>query len=464
MKLIKFSGKQIRGYMNFDIDFDGSLNFLIGINGTGKTTILKLLAGLLSPSYIELVQIDFSDIEIICERLTNIGSSRMIKISCNKSNNKLKLKVTEPENFMEIENEFLLYEQNSSITSHRKDFIDSEKLHRIVYDFEELEVVRYIKKLKTPLFIGLNRRTIDRNQMIVEEREFYSRRRHLNFDNMCNMYDSVDSALNEIQSMFYNYVRQKAQSQYSISEQFRRKVFEESFKIKENYLISNIEYMRELERLEERRKELNNAIDNLDVKDLSKQFSEYFDSMKKTLEILSSTSSLDEKGLPNEEYVRVLLQWMIKSSQIEKIDNIIRYANDYLKNIQRLKEPINRFVDSVNLFFNESHKEIEVDNKGEIIIKTKTKGKKFSVFELSSGEKQLIIMLAHIAFSYKYKNSPILIIDEPELSLHISWQELFVDALLNVSPNSQCILATHAPAIIAHIERRKNCIDLTNIN
>lgn len=39
MKLKKFKGKQIRGYMDFDIEFDESLTFLIGINGTGKTTI-----------------------------------------------------------------------------------------------------------------------------------------------------------------------------------------------------------------------------------------------------------------------------------------------------------------------------------------------------------------------------------------------------------------------------------------
>jgi predicted ATP-binding protein involved in virulence len=278
------------------------------------------------------------------------------------------------------------------------------------------------------------------------------------------MYDSVDSALNEIQEMFHNHVRQKAQNQYAISEQFRKKVFAESFKVEENYPISNIEYSQELEKLEKRRQELNNAIDNLDVKDLSKQFAEYFDSTKRALEILSSTSSFDETGKPNQEYVKALLQWVIKSSQIEKIDNIIRYANEYSNSIQRLKDPINRFVDSVNLFFKESRKEIEIDNKGEITIKAENTKKSFTVFELSSGEKQLIIMLAHIAFNYKNKNSSILIIDEPELSLHISWQELFVDALLKASPNAQYILATHAPAIIAHVERRDNCIDLTNMN
>lgn len=97
-------------------------------------------------------------------------------------------------------------------------------------------------------------------------------------------------------------------------------------------------------------------------------------------------------------------------------------------------------------------------------IKIKGTKKENSIYELSSGEKQLIILLAHIAFHKRNRNSSILIIDEPELSLHISWQELFVDALLKASPNTQYILATHAPAIISTIERRNNCVDLTLMN
>ena len=83
------------------------------------------------------------------------------------------------------------------------------------------------------------------------------------------------------------------------------------------------------------------------------------------------------------------------------------------------------------------------------------------IFELSSGEKQLIIMLAHLAFYNSSNRSPIFIIDEPELSLHISWQEIFVDALLKASPDTQFIMATHSPAILAKNERKQFCEDLT---
>lgn len=80
---------------------------------------------------------------------------------------------------------------------------------------------------------------------------------------------------------------------------------------------------------------------------------------------------------------------------------------------------------------------------------------------MSSGEKQLIVMLAHLAFHKKNRRSPIFIIDEPELSLHISWQEIFVDALITASPDTQFIMATHAPAILAKQERKEWCEDLS---
>jgi predicted ATP-binding protein involved in virulence len=42
----------------------------------------------------------------------------------------------------------------------------------------------------------------------------------------------------------------------------------------------------------------------------------------------------------------------------------------------------------------------------------------------------------------------ILLIDEPELSLHLKWQRQFVPAIREASPSTQMILATHSPEII----------------
>lgn len=64
---------------------------------------------------------------------------------------------------------------------------------------------------------------------------------------------------------------------------------------------------------------------------------------------------------------------------------------------------------------------------------------------LSSGERQLLqILLETLAVD----NSSI-IIDEPELSMHVDWQRELIAAMYLVNPDCQLVLATHSPEIVA---------------
>ena len=78
--------------------------------------------------------------------------------------------------------------------------------------------------------------------------------------------------------------------------------------------------------------------------------------------------------------------------------------------------------------------------------------KTLSLTELSSGEKQLVIILGEALLQ---KQSPsIYIADEPELSLHVSWQEKLTTNLRQVNPNAQVIFATHSPDIVGGFQDR----------
>ena len=68
---------------------------------------------------------------------------------------------------------------------------------------------------------------------------------------------------------------------------------------------------------------------------------------------------------------------------------------------------------------------------------------------LSSGEQHELVILYELLFRTS-KNSLILI-DEPELSLHVAWQEQFVSDLAKMAQIShfRALLATHSPEIIA---------------
>jgi predicted ATPase len=78
---------------------------------------------------------------------------------------------------------------------------------------------------------------------------------------------------------------------------------------------------------------------------------------------------------------------------------------------------------------------------------------------LSSGEKQLLILLSEVLLQ---KQSPsVFIADEPELSLHVNWQEKLVGSLRSLNTQAQIIAATHSPDIVGTLSDR--AIDMESI-
>lgn len=70
---------------------------------------------------------------------------------------------------------------------------------------------------------------------------------------------------------------------------------------------------------------------------------------------------------------------------------------------------------------------------------------KIQLEQLSSGEKQLLLILTTVFLQEEEPN--ILLMDEPEISLHISWQDKLIEMIRKLNPNCQLILATHSPNI-----------------
>ena len=83
---------------------------------------------------------------------------------------------------------------------------------------------------------------------------------------------------------------------------------------------------------------------------------------------------------------------------------------------------------------------------------------KVDIHHLSSGEKQIVTFFAYLIFGLQNTNQSLFIVDEPELSLHLYWQRLFVDTILEINPDIQLIFATHAPEIIG--KHRDKAVEL----
>ena len=75
---------------------------------------------------------------------------------------------------------------------------------------------------------------------------------------------------------------------------------------------------------------------------------------------------------------------------------------------------------------------------------------------LSAGEQQ---MLSFIAYNALYQDS-VIIIDEPELSLHVDWQRQLFAILLSQEASNQFIVATHSPFIYSKYPDKEILLDV----
>ena len=105
----------------------------------------------------------------------------------------------------------------------------------------------------------------------------------------------------------------------------------------------------------------------------------------------------------------------------------------------------NKLFDTLTELFNnndspELSKIIDKDSDNDFIF-IKNNTQKIPLHQLSSGEKQLLIILMSVVL--QEEKPCILLLDEPEISLHVRWQEDFIDKILLLNPNVQIIMATH---------------------
>lgn len=111
--------------------------------------------------------------------------------------------------------------------------------------------------------------------------------------------------------------------------------------------------------------------------------------------------------------------------------------------IQKITQIKTRFLEILNQLFSETGKSADAnENKISFLLNDQ----KINAYQLSSGEKQLLIIL--MTALMQNKKSSILLMDEPEISLHIDWQEKLISYIRELNPNAQLIITTHSPGII----------------
>lgn len=135
------------------------------------------------------------------------------------------------------------------------------------------------------------------------------------------------------------------------------------------------------------------------------------------------------------------------------ISAMLKNKNEKVGDVQKkVFNEINEIFE--NLSIDVKVEDISQDGRN-ITLFTNSSGDEFDINELSSGEKQLF--LRTLAIKMLNPENSIILIDEPELSLHPKWQQRIVDVYRKIGKNNQIIIATHSPHILGSV-RKENII------
>lgn len=174
----------------------------------------------------------------------------------------------------------------------------------------------------------------------------------------------------------------------------------------------------------------------------------------------------ETKKLRKEEYDKRFANLKEKQDKLMKIglyentQEDLEYSKDdakallvYLNDLEKKLAVFDNLLEKLELFTNIlnerrfTYKSININREKGFFFKT-TKDKELKLNQLSSGEQHEVVLLYELIF--KTKRNMLVLIDEPEISLHVTWQKEFIADILRIIKiqNFQVLIATHSPSII----------------
>ncbi len=152
--------------------------------------------------------------------------------------------------------------------------------------------------------------------------------------------------------------------------------------------------------------------------------------------------------------VKTELDWQLYQLQRRYLDYQVNIGNriiecltsgdsDAQSRAAQLSYPKKHFQDMVDELFGETEKKI-IRTNNEILFEQD--GDTLYPYQLSSGEKQILVILLTVLI--QDNRHGVLFMDEPEVSLHVEWQQRLISLIRMLNPNVQIVLSTHSPALV----------------
>ena len=422
-----FKITKLWGYRDIDLTFHKDVNVLIGPNGSGKTTILNLLHSILSFKCQTILDIGFDRAEI---KLKNFEDSAVRTVEIDITDKVLKFKLDEKEQDFGI-----ITAANRRIIPDYPGFIRNSMIRRrLPQHFAGARMVTedFYDELTT--LVPLVWLPVNRRSPIIEEDEEERQTK-------TEALESVDLRLEDLLedlSRYHSILNAQLSERYR---EFERQVLSVILFSKEHDQLKSIRNsVFHSPPTEAEKDQLLNAFEAAGFLDESMQSRiddhfAAFDAVKKVFALIYAG-----KDIPLEENTFVI-------PLIGRTKAMVKYAGELEEDKERIFASLRLYEETVNSFLND--KSIKVDENGLLKIKSLSPSELNWHF-LSSGEKQILTLLTQALLKF---NTPVVYIaDEPELSLHITWQEKLLKSLVKLGGQMQVIVATHSPDIVGNFQ------------
>ncbi len=434
--------KNLFGYYSYDINLknQSQLFLITGLNGSGKTTVMKILDNLSQGKLHYFYELPFDSIEIILNNdqdplgqpLLITVKKRNIETKGGKAGDNQSDTNVKPEQ----EVSFICYTKSKDGNRKVSEAVLRKKKEKrnSIFDsdffFESYH-----------LTLGENERPIDNYPNVDKvnysiETKNVGKRKGVPF----TFYSSFKVKFIEAQRLLIS----------ELDKDKKQSTPKPTIKDIADKLAMHLKEAR-YDFLDESQKKSNNLIEKLlqssDEDMTEDEYNKAREDLMPTVDELKTYNLASESIFPYQENSKHILSVYIQDqkAKLDIFSDVLRELNLFSKLLKRKKF---------------AHKEISFSPQ--YGLKVYTDQGSIDLENLSSGEQNEIIILYKLIFDVP--GDIILLIDEPEISLHVIWQEEFMSDLEEIAMvrKQQMLIATHSPQIIG--DRWKSCYDLTERN
>lgn len=428
VRIVKLFG--IYSY-HIPVSESGQICLITSPNGYGKTTILSIIDNLFKGYLFYFYRLPFEEIEV--------GLTDDSYISITKYEKSLKLFDTDDSPLSSDTEVRFEWKSSDAITS---------------FEINSKSVLGALRILKTRLDLTdyelNNLFDAELSKKIMHSEIFYR-----TMSKASVKFQEFLLKLNSLGVMLISANRIYKEEQNIVENRYRRSYYYES-QMSPIKMVSN--NLREI--LESNKMIYFNTVQKFDINligALIKSDVEYSqeDYEAKIYQLSSKLDSLLRYGLVakvnfepyDPQYIRLL------SAYINEIEKKLAVYDALLNKLELFTELIERkvFVNKKFTFTPEHGIRCQLDT-----------GVPVDLDALSSGEQHQLILLFNFIFNVPDKS--VLLIDEPENSLHVTWQRQFIEDIdrISIEKDIQVLIATHSPRILANV--RNKAFDLLFLN